>query len=155
MTAASAALCLGVSYHVVTGRTPSSPGLSLLVAQWALETGRGEQMYGYNFGGLKATSGGVVFATRESHGSAERQLVQRFRTYATAMDGAMDFIATLARQFPLAFSALESGDAASYVAALVEDGYFTGDPARYLKAIESLAKEYRRTLEAAGGSPDS
>jgi flagellum-specific peptidoglycan hydrolase FlgJ len=147
MTAASARLCLALAHHVVTGRAPSERSLALLLAQWALETGRGEQMYGYNFGGLKANTGGVDFATRESHGRAERQLVQRFRTYATAMDGAVDFIQTLANEFPLAFVVLKTGFVTNYVDALMEDGYFTGDPARYRRAIDSLAKEYRRTFD--------
>ncbi|MGC4066906.1 MAG: hypothetical protein QM784_20175 [Polyangiaceae bacterium] len=155
MTAASVRLCLALAHHVVTGRVPSERSLSLLLAQWALETGRGERMYGYNFGGLKANVGGVDFPTRESHGRAERQLVQRFRVYSTAMDGAVDFVQTLATQFPLAFVVLESGFATNYVDALMEDGYFTGDPERYRRAIDSLAKEYRRTFddEAPASSP--
>src|SRR5438309_9997285 len=49
----AAASALSKAWQAVTGQAPNPKLLSVLVAQWAHETGRGESMLNYNFGGLK------------------------------------------------------------------------------------------------------
>src|SRR4051812_23435053 len=48
-----AASALSRAFESVTGRAPTAKQLSLLTAQWSLETGGGKAMMNYNFGGLK------------------------------------------------------------------------------------------------------
>src|SRR5258705_12574980 len=48
-----AAAALSTAWRSVTGQTPSPKFLSILVAQWSHETGRGAAMLNFNFAGLK------------------------------------------------------------------------------------------------------
>lgn len=141
------------AWQRVTGSAPSEGTLSTLWAQWALETGRGRSMHGYNFGGIKATPGAAhpsaVLTTREGFGDTERSIRSRFRTYATAEAGAIDYIETLHRQYPEAAAAAGRGDVQGFVAGLTQRGYFTADPAVYGRALHSLSAEH-----AQGGGGD-
>lgn len=144
MTSGEARLHLELAYRAVVREAPEPKTLSLLLAQWALETGRGQFMWGFNFGGIKATSGGGWFVTTESVGGLPQRAYQRFRTYRSALEGAKHYIQTLALDFPKAFAALQSGCAEQFVHALSAERYFTGNTALYCKAIASLAEEYER-----------
>lgn len=130
------------AFRNVVGRGPSTSTLSILWAQWALETGRGRKMYGFNFGGLKTDQGGRTFMTKEGFGARERETLQRFRTYATAAEGAADYVRTLAIHFPEALRAAARGSADRFVKALLDGDYFTGSPKHYARAIDLLAREH-------------
>lgn len=143
LSPAAALDALVAAYREVTGKTPNPRAVRLLWAQWALETGRGQSMRGYNFGGLKAAAGAersAVLATHEGYGANRVAVAARFRTYATAEEGARDYVATLERDYPKALAAAEQGDARGFVHELASRRYFTGDPAAYQHAIESLAR---------------
>lgn len=143
-----ARLHLELAYRVTVGAEPSTPILALLLAQWALETGRGGKMWGYNFGGLKSSLGGASLLTRESFGVRARRVVQRFRTYRSAVEGARDYIQTLSDDFPRSFAALHSGSADRFARALSDEGYFTGSPEEYRRAVALLAFEFERKMQA-------
>src|SRR6266571_5017730 len=49
LTGGEAASALSKAWQAVTGQAPNPKLLSVLVAQWAHETGRGESMLNYNF----------------------------------------------------------------------------------------------------------
>jgi len=125
--------------------TPPSPGtLSILVGQWAHETGRGASMLNFNFGGIKGTGpsgASTVYRTREGFGPDEVQVQDRFRAYASAEEGAGDYLSLLERRYPQALRAAERGDPAGFVQALKSNGYFTGDPAAYTKSVTGLAQQ--------------
>jgi len=125
--------------------TPPSPGtLSILVGQWAHETGRGASMLNYNFGGIKGTGpsgASTVYRTREGFGASEVQIQDRFRAYASAEEGAGDYLSLLERRYPEALRAAERGDPAAFVQGLKSHGYFTGDPAAYSKSVSGLAQQ--------------
>jgi hypothetical protein len=146
MDASAAQLHLHLAYRIVLNEAPELKTLALLLAQWALETGRGDNMWGYNFGGIKSKFGGVDLDTSESFGLARQLSTQRFRVYRSAAEGAKDYIQTLSRSFPRAFEALHGGSAQEFVQALSEGGYFTGSPEEYARAISRLALEYERAL---------
>jgi hypothetical protein len=146
MTSSEAHLHLHLAYRAVVGEAPDPRTLSLLLAQWALETGRGENMWGFNFGGIKSSAGGAALDTQESFGLRRQSVRQRFRTYRSAIEGARDYIQTLARNFPKAFAALHGGSAQEFVRALADSGYFTGDPKEYVHAITRLAVEFERMM---------
>lgn len=137
-----ASQALARAYEAVVGEPPSQQTLAVLTAQWAHETGRGASMLNYNFGGAKGVgpSGLTVEArTREGHGASERRIVDRFRAYRTAEEGATDHVRLLERRFSTALAAAQAGDAQSFVRELRAGGYFTGDPAAYARSVGALA----------------
>jgi hypothetical protein len=137
-----AAGALRSAWTEVRGEPPSAETLSILVGQWAHETGRGASMLNYNFGGLKGTSPSglsAAYTTREGWGEGATRGVARFRAYGSAQEGARDYVSLLARRYPDAVSAAEQGDAAGFVRALKARGYFTDNEAAYSKSVQSLA----------------
>ncbi len=146
MDAAGASRHLALAYQRVTGSPPSASTLGLLWAQWALETARGQAMYGNNFGGIKATAGspGASFTTTEGFGAGRRRVVERFRTYATPEEGARDYVGLLARRYPDAFEACGRGDVRGFAEGLSRAGYFTAHPETYRRGLERLAEEHAR-----------
>jgi hypothetical protein len=145
LTSGEAASALTRAWTEITGEPPSAETTSLLTAQWAHETARGASMYNYNFGGIKGEgpSGlSVAQRTREGWGENERTIVDRFRAYESAEQGAVDYVALLARRFPQAVEAAKRGDAGGFVAALKARGYFTGDEGAYTRSVHRLASEF-------------
>jgi hypothetical protein len=137
-----AARALSSAWEQVRGEPPSAETLSVLVGQWAHETGRGASMVNYNFGGLKGTgpSGlSTACSTREGWGDSEVRVVDRFRAYSSPEEGARDYVSLLARRYPDAVQAAEQGDARGFVHALKARGYFTDNEASYSKSVQSLA----------------
>ena len=155
MSARDAALHIAEAWRIEL-REPAAPRtVAVLWAQWALETGRGRSMVANNFGGLKGrapTGAGVVCWTREGHAGAEVRIRSRFRAYASPLEGARDWIRTIARSYPGAIEAARSGDTADYVRALSARRYFTADPDDYQKAVTSLAREFVARGPNGGGA---
>jgi hypothetical protein len=154
-----AAGALRSAWTEVRGEPPRPETLSILVGQWAHETGRGASMLNYNFGGLKGTgpSGlSAAYTTREGWGETATRGVARFRAYGSAEEGARDYVSLLARRYPDAVSAAEQGDAAGFVHALKARGYFTDNEAAYSKSVQSLAALASRAgFDALGAGADS
>lgn len=129
----------------VTGEEPSNDCVAILTAQWAHETGRGASMYNYNFAGIKGTGpSGMAVAqrTKEGWGNTEKTITDNFRAYASAEEGATDYVKLLARRFPEALEAAKSGDAVGTVRALKDKGYFTGSEAAYTRSVVRMAREF-------------
>jgi hypothetical protein len=152
-----AASALRSAWTEVRGEPPPAETLSILVGQWAHETGRGASMLNYNFGGLKGTgpSGlSAAYTTREGWGEGATHGVARFRAYASAEEGARDYVSLLSRRYPEAVRAAEQGDAAGFVRGLKARGYFTDNEAAYSKSVQSLAALASRAgFDALGGGP--
>jgi hypothetical protein len=128
----------------VTGEKPTPESVAILTAQWAHETGRGASMYNYNFAGIKGTGpSGLTVAqrTREGWGATERTIVDNFRAYQTAEEGARDYVGLLKARFPAALDAAKQGDPGGTVRALKQAGYFTGDEGAYTRSVTKIAKE--------------
>lgn len=139
-----AATALGVAWQKVTGQPPTPKTLSILVGQWAHETGRGSAMLNYNFGGIKGTgpSGmSAIYKTREGWGENEVRISDRFRAYGSAEEGAEDYVSLLARRYPDAVRAAKDEDPRAFVQALKARGYFTGNEAAYVKSVTALASQ--------------
>jgi hypothetical protein len=140
------------------GSAPEALTLVVLTAHWALETGRGDHMHGYNFGGIKASAGdagAIRLPTLEGAGAQARRTQARFRAYATPLEGARDYIETLAQSYPQAQAAAAAGNAPAFADALARGRYFTADPSAYRSALVSLTHEYtprstQPTLSAPG-----
>jgi len=151
-----AAAALRSAWTSVRGTPPSDETLSVLVGQWAHETGRGASMLNYNFGGIKGTgpSGlSVAASTREGFGAEQQRITARFRAYGSAEEGARDYVSLLARRYPDAVQAAEGGDARGFVQALKARGYFTDDEAAYARSVQSLAAHARSAGFGALGAP--
>ncbi len=137
-----AAAALREAWQSTLGKAPSDETLSILVGQWAHETGRGAAMLNYNFGGIKGSgpSGlSAVYQTREGWGENEVKVQDRFRAYGSAAEGAKDYVSLLARRYPEAVRAAEQGDPQAFVQALKTRGYFTGNETAYVKSVTSLS----------------
>ncbi|MCA9594317.1 MAG: glucosaminidase domain-containing protein [Myxococcales bacterium] len=143
LTGGQAAEALKSAFSAVTGRPASKETVAVLSAQWAHETGRGASMYNFNFGGLKGTgpSGlSVAQKTREGWGDSERTIVDRFRAYGSAEEGATDYVRLLKQRYPKALEAAERGDSQGFVRGLKERGYFTGNEGAYIRSVSSMAE---------------
>jgi hypothetical protein len=146
MAEGDAAAHLARAWRSVLGTHPSEQTVAVLWAQWAHETARGRRMHAYNFAGIKGrgpSGASVVVWTRE--GSTSSDLVRRtFRAYRAPSEGARDYVRLLADRYPSALRAARDGNALSFVSALDQGGYFTGDTRAYLRAVSSLSVECRR-----------
>lgn len=141
----AAAWFLSEAWSRETGELLSAEGLAILWAHWAFETGRGHQMLGNNFAGIKGESpegNSVMLWTRERHETGMRRVRRRFRTYSTARAGARDYVSLLAGRYPAAFRAVRRGHVNDFVTALEQGHYFTDDPGVYLRAMRSLWFEF-------------
>ena len=122
-------------------QAPNSDVVLILTAHWAHETRAGTSMFNYNFGGIKGKSPDGLSCIRDAHeGSGHRVhvLVDRFRAYQSAKEGAEDYLSLLMRKYPQAIDAAERGDVTEFVSALKRGGYFTGSEADYARALSDL-----------------
>jgi len=150
LDAGQASQALATAYRNVVGEEPSNETVKILTAQWAHETGHGASMFNYNFGGIKGAGPeglSVAQRTREGWGASETTIVDNFRAYRTAEEGATDYVRLLVRRFPEAVESARAGDPEGFVRALKARGYFTGNEAAYTRSIVALSG-----VELPGGS---
>lgn len=144
LSGSQAAEALEEAWRSVVGEAPDRSTVAVLAAHWAHETGRGQSMLNFNFGGIKGTgpSGlGAAYRTREGWGATEVRTTDTFRAYRTATEGATDYVGLLARRYPDAVEAARSGDPSGFVRALRERGYFTGNPEHYERNVSALSRQ--------------
>jgi hypothetical protein len=146
LSGSEAARALSHAWRQRFGHAPTKEQLSVLVAQWGLETGSGRSMVGYNFGGIKGTGpSGLTVAckTTEGYGDKTQHIVYHFRAYRNADEGAKDYVNFLAKHYGGAMDRAVAGDAAGFVRALKRGGYFTGSEEVYVRSVTSLAEKVR------------
>lgn len=151
MTAEEAARYLVYAWEQVSGEPATVDVVSVLWAQWALETGRGRWMVDYNYAGLKgrAPDGGLAhWWTWEETEEGPKRVRARFRSYEAPEEGALDYVRLLASRYPQALAAARRGDAVSFVLELDDGGFFTERPSHYTRSVASLAAEFRRDQRA-------
>lgn len=103
--------------------------------------------------GRLAGKGGVVVSEASENPPGHYQT--RFRAYANVFDGAYQYVDFIASgRYVDAWSELLEGDAAGYVAALHQKGYFTADPVVYARGVISLCKEFEAKLAGRAASPE-
>jgi hypothetical protein len=142
LDAGQASQALASAYREVVGEEPPGETVKILTAQWAHETGNGASMFNYNFGGIKGAGPeglSVAQRTREGWGKSETTIVDNFRAYRTAEEGATDYVRLLVRRFPQAVEAARAGDPEGFVRGLKSRGYFTGNEAAYTRSIVALS----------------
>jgi mannosyl-glycoprotein endo-beta-N-acetylglucosaminidase len=159
LSAGQAQEALRAAWQNVTGEAPSDKTLALITAQWAHETGNGASMFNYNFAGIKGSgpSGlSVAQHTREGYGDSERRIVDNFRAYRSAEEGATDYVQLLSKRFPDAVAGARQGDPAAFVRGLKSRGYFTGHEGQYLTSVTNIASRYLgQPLELPSAAPPS
>jgi hypothetical protein len=144
---------------------PTLEQLSLCLAKSALETGRWQKLWNFNFGNYKAGAtyvgmytcirlnevikGKTVWFNPDSEGFAvpPGHPQTRMRAFANAWDGADQYIGALRVRFPTAFAAMMTGDPVKYVRQLKASNYFTADEEPYLRGVQSLHREFVAKLQ--------
>ncbi len=162
-------------FETIEGDPPSDETLSLLLAQSALETGHWKKIHCYNFGNIKASENyqGMycMFRCNEIINGHVRWFDPPhpqtwFRAYASASEGAYDYLAFLAvdtnndgvNRYEAAWKAAKRADISGFIRQLKMVGYFTANLDRYLKAVDQLYDKYYRivlTLELDHGDHDA
>lgn len=172
LTFGQALSCMRQGIHIATGTKPNDPALALALAKTALETGRWQKMWNWNWGNIKASdnydgmytcfpcnevlSGRVVWFSPE--GALDRKDGEvtglawavppghpqtRFRAYANGYDGAQQYASFVALgRYREAWDRLLDGDAAGYVHELKKAGYFTADEKTYFRGVDALCREF-------------
>jgi hypothetical protein len=158
VTPDEAARYLAEAYRVATGKLPSSNVLTLLIAQWAGETGNGTATHCYNFANVKRSKASSYFCmypcgendrvTGKSVMYYPPDPVTHFAAYPTAQDGANAYVAQLKRRANW-WAGLETGDAGKFVDALAEYNpkagiyaFFTAPKEKYLNLVTNRAAKY-------------
>jgi flagellar protein FlgJ len=135
---------LATAYKQQTGAEASTKMLDVLTAQVSLETGKGERMYNFNFGGIKGQgpSGATArYRTTElAADGSELHITDGFRAYRSLQEGASDYLATLKARYPTALAAAARGDVDGFAQALKQKGYFTAHLEDYSAALHGLLK---------------
>ncbi len=142
---------ISAAWKARTGRRPSLDALSVLFAQWSLETGRGEAMWCHNFGGIKGYGGTsrhwrgdyCMLPTFEYDAKGKRyNIVDRFRSYPTMRAGADDYLAFLGRDsYRSAWARIEAGDPRGFARELKVRNYYTAPESDYAAGLSARAKE--------------
>jgi hypothetical protein len=123
--------------------------LSVLWAQWALETGRGGSCFNNNLGNIKYSGDGdwMWLDTFEYINGARVNMPDKFRAFLTLAAGAFDYLHFLCRPaYSLPWAHVLAGDADGFARALRVKGYYTAPVEDYAKGLRSLAAEYQRTV---------
>lgn len=146
----AAAGLLSAAWERIRGTPPSDLQLSIMLAQWAVETGTGEGMYNFNYGGIKASGSSSYFngATHEGDGAARVATRANFHAYGSAEEGADGYVGLLLRRYSTALDSIESApnsDAAAtaFVEEARRSGYFTGNLASYQRNVRRNAQRAR------------
>jgi hypothetical protein len=147
---------IGRAYASLNGRPASSSTLEILTAQACLETGSGESMYNYNFGGVKGAGPTGLTArcrTREVLGGKEVEIRDGFRAYRSLDEGAADYVALLRARFGAALEAAEGGDVRGFAHELKKSGYFTAREEDYAAGLLALSGQAGSAARADPSTP--
>ncbi|MET0795215.1 MAG: peptidoglycan-binding protein [Polyangiaceae bacterium] len=155
-------VALQVAWRNQFGTEPHRSSLLVLLAQWALETGRGRSMHCFNLGNVKSngTSGDwCFFRCDEIIGGKVKWFEPddpgcRFRAFVDLNAGAADYLRTLNQRFQRAWPAVLAGDPAAFAHLLKLQLYYTADEAQYTRTLVSLFAEFTRTLQPAVAAGD-
>jgi hypothetical protein len=135
---------IGRAWERLTGRAPTQGALDALSAQALLETGRGESMVAFNFGGIKGVgpSGLTTRArTKEVADGRTVEIVDGFRAYTSLDEGALDYVRLLRSRFGAAVSQAENGNLDGFAHELRRAHYYTADERDYARALHAVAGE--------------
>jgi flagellar protein FlgJ len=142
VAAADLRAAVGRAYVKVTGRQAPPGVLQALGAQASLETGAGQSMYNFNFGGVKGAGPGGQTANAMTHeviNGKDVTLRQHFRAYATLDEGAEDYVRLMTQRFSGALPYAATGDLNGFAHALKQAGYYTASETDYAAALRGAS----------------
>lgn len=141
------------------GQNPPNGALEVLLAQWALETGRGRRMLNFNFGGIKAVGAGLRtrYGTTEGDrvaGTARRYTLW-FQAYGNADEGARHFVRMLTQgmhrgAFAAYMQEIAKGNGSTAGRIYAQHlgppaqggtGYYTGNVEDYARNVQGLLSQ--------------
>jgi hypothetical protein len=161
ITPSEIAVALATAWRGAFGGEPARASLLVLLAQWALETGRGKAMHCYNLGNIKSngiTGDWCFFRCNEI---IQGRLVWfepdhpscRFRAFGSLDEGAIDYLQTVHARFHRSWTGVLTGDPVAYAHLLKVQHYYTADEGLYAGTLRALFYEFERTLPDATKSP--
>lgn len=139
--------------HVFGGVDPSAERIGCAWAQNALELDRGKQIWNFNLGNVTAGKSwsGDFYAMRVPPPDPP---ILRFRSHASAIDGAIDYWRVMASHFGSALPLFDKGAATAVARELGRLHYYTADPNQYAPSVGKLYDEFlRRGLYADACTP--
>lgn len=156
-----ARVTIGAAFRTKFAREATRNELAMLLAQSEHETGGWAHMPNFNFAGVKASKkwldadprrSFVRLKTSEGAGRNKVEIRDSFRAFASAVEGAFDWLSALAYSWPFALVQAGLGDVEAYVSALLHGGlkraYFTGDVAQYTAIMKRNFARWHAELPA-------
>lgn len=142
------------AWDMLFDSAPTVAALSVLWAQWALETARGRACYAWNLGNIKAVPGDgrpyCVLHTFEFIDGKRVEMDDHFRAFPTLLQGALDYLRFLSRpSYAEPWACVLRGDADAFARALKAKGYYTAPVEDYARNLRALAHEFTRISDAA------
>lgn len=128
--------------------------LLCLTAQWAFETGTGDNCYNFNLGNEKShrTSGDWYFIRCNEIINGKTVWFEPdhpaccFRSYSSLDEGALGHLGLIRRKYGEALAFALEGRVPEFVAALRAQGYFTASLGIYTRNVVSIYKKLDATL---------
>ena len=146
-----ATYCLNLAWIKLFGSAPSVNSLAILFAQSCLETGRWKLLRNNNWGNIKKFSNEhytSYFCSEILNGHNVQFYPFNpqtfFASWDTALNGAIGYLKFVSQRtrYQKAWIKLQEGNVSGYVLELHNAGYFTADPASYLKTTTKLYNEF-------------
>ena len=129
---------LGYAWQLLFNEVPEKESLSILLSQWALETGRGKYCHCWNIGNYKHVPGdgrdftyfrcNEIISGHEVWYDPDNEKDKPyccFRAYHTIEAGAIDYVTSLNKRFRRAWPDVVSGDPGMFAHDLKLQGYYT------------------------------
>ena len=146
-----ATYCLREAWIKLFGSAPSTNSLAILWSQSCLETGRWKILRNNNWGNIKKFSNEhytSYFCSEVLNGKNINFNPYNpqtfFCSWDTALNGAIGYLGFVSKKprYQKAWVKLQEGNVSGYVIELHNAGYFTADPASYLKTALKLYNEF-------------
>ena len=154
VTAQQLADALAAAWPSAVGGSPGD-AIQMLVAQSAFETGSWAAVWNNNLGNVKYSGGTDYFTMTASEGSgaSTTMVPSKWRSYPTLAAGAAAWLTFMANNYSTALTYATQGDVGSFVSALKNSGYFSGDVDVYTAGVQRYYSTYSSlTPSAAAGT---
>jgi hypothetical protein len=147
---------LQTAWSAQMGAPAPRGALLCLLAQWALETGRGRYCYCYNLGNVRHVDGDgrdwcqlpkvneVIDGVTKWYYPPDP--MTNFRAFESLDAGAADYLATLRTNFARVWPSIIDGEPHAFVKALAAAHYFTASEAQYEATLCAIFTELDREV---------
>jgi len=135
---------MGARSGVKTGSPPTAGQLMIIMAQWMLETGDGQEFIQYNVGNIKHTpTDGLDWCSyMTTEGDPPVKMVQSFKAYPSLEAGIDAYLSVfLTGRYSNAWPFVLDGDPDGFSQALKDRGYYTANEAGYDAAMRARLRE--------------